>query len=100
MHAPRGEDRRAAINQQVDSCDLFVGILWKRFGTPSGLANSGMEKEFRIAWERFQRGSIADILFYFCEQPWWPRSEEELDQFRQVVKQPWNGAKNRGGGVR
>jgi len=40
---------QAVINQQIDSYDLFVGILWKRFGTPIGLANSGTEEEFRIA---------------------------------------------------
>lgn len=77
---------QAVINRQIGSYDLFVGILWKRFGTPSGLANSGTEEEFRIAWDLFQRGAIADILFYFCEQPWWPGSEEELDQFRQVLR--------------
>jgi hypothetical protein len=77
---------QAVINRQIDAYDLFVGILWKRFGTPTGLAESGTEEEFRIAWERYGQGSISDVLFYFSEQPWWPTAEAELDQFRSMLR--------------
>ena len=32
-----GEDAQAVINTQVpDDYDIFVGIMWHRFGTPTG----------------------------------------------------------------
>jgi hypothetical protein len=77
---------QSVINRQINAYDLFVGVLWKRFGTPTGLAESGTEEEFRIASERYGQGSVSDMLFYFSEQPWWPAAEAELDQFRSVLR--------------
>lgn len=36
------------INRDLDGCDLFVGMLWKRWGTPPGTEpyTSGFEEEF------------------------------------------------------
>jgi hypothetical protein len=36
------------INRDLDGCDLFVGMLWKRWGTPPGVApyTSGFEEEY------------------------------------------------------
>jgi hypothetical protein len=33
-----GERPQAIINKQIGSYDIFVGIMWKRFGTPTGEA--------------------------------------------------------------
>jgi hypothetical protein len=49
---------QALINRDLDGCDLFVGMLWKRWGTPpdeSGIYSSGFEEEFRLSTERFER---------------------------------------------
>ena len=32
---------QALINPMVDECDLFVGLLWERWGQPSGEHSSG-----------------------------------------------------------
>ena len=34
---------QAVINQQVEPYDIFVGLFWKRFGTPTATADSGTE---------------------------------------------------------
>jgi hypothetical protein len=34
------------ILDQIGQYDLFVGIMWRRFGTPTGVAGSGTEQEF------------------------------------------------------
>ena len=49
--APAMGDVQAVITEQLDlkDIDLFVGILWKRFGTPTPRAGSGTEDEFQIA---------------------------------------------------
>ncbi|MDE3088338.1 MAG: TIR domain-containing protein [Chloroflexota bacterium] len=58
------------INQDVEQCDLFVLLLWKRWGTPSGNFSSGTEEEFELAKglnERFEDKPY--ILLYFKSVP-------------------------------
>ncbi|MFN3987810.1 MAG: DUF4062 domain-containing protein [Rhodocyclaceae bacterium] len=45
---------QAIINRDLDGCDLFVGMLWKRWGTPPGTEpyTSGFEEEFRRSMTR------------------------------------------------
>lgn len=45
-----------AINPNVDECDVFLGLLWKRWGQPTGGGfSSGFEEEFSRAKERYLR---------------------------------------------
>lgn len=76
---------QGVVNAQIGSYDIFVGIMWKRFGSPTGNAESGTEEEFRIAYDAWQKEQSPSILFYFCQQPFMPRTVEELDQCRQVL---------------
>jgi hypothetical protein len=58
----------------VDEWDIFVGILWTRFGTPSGRINpetgepfrSGTEEEYVLACQRWRETGKPKILFYRC----------------------------------
>lgn len=45
---------QAIINRDLDGCDLFVGMLWKRWGTPPGTEpyTSGFEEEFKRSMHR------------------------------------------------
>lgn len=55
---------QALINRDLDGCDLFVGLLWKRWGTPpdnSGAYTSGFEEEFRLSVDRFEREQRPEI---------------------------------------
>jgi hypothetical protein len=46
--------------------DIFLGIIWKKFGTPTEKANSGTEEEFINAVKRFKSdNSSVQVLFYF-----------------------------------
>lgn len=76
---------QAVINAQIGPYDVFVGVMWKRFGTPTGHAQSGTEEEFRIAYDAWSQNGYPRILFYFCQKPFMPRHEEELDQCRRVL---------------
>lgn len=62
---------QAVVDEQVDQdYDIFLGIMWSRFGTPTPTAGSGTEQEFRAArrgWEDTRRPR--HLLFYFCEAP-------------------------------
>lgn len=54
---------QAIINRDLDGCDLFVGMLWKRWGTPPGTEpyTSGFEEEFKRSMERNEREGRPDI---------------------------------------
>ena len=55
---------QALINRDLDGCDLFVGMLWKRWGTPpdnSGIYTSGFEEEFKLSVDRFEREQRPEI---------------------------------------
>lgn len=60
------------INKDVENCDLFIGMLWKRWGTESGEFSSGFEEEFSIARSRRLNGDKPEIWMFF------KRIEEEL----------------------
>jgi hypothetical protein len=66
-----GEDAQDVINGQIpDDYDLFVGIMWSRFGTPTTRAGSGTEEEFLRALARYRgKNEKLDILFYFRDAP-------------------------------
>lgn len=55
------------INQDVDSCDLFIGLLWKRWGEPTGKYSSGFEEEFHRATNRREETDSPEIWLFFKE---------------------------------
>jgi len=60
-------DPQAVINDQIgDDYDIFLGILWKRFGTATPRADSGTEEEFDRAYERHNKDpNKLRIMIYF-----------------------------------
>ena len=49
----------------ISDADVVVGIFWKRFGTPTGDAQSGTEHELRNAWEAWRKNGRPDVMVYF-----------------------------------
>lgn len=85
-HPGVGTSGQAVVNSQIGTYDLFVGILWNRLGTPTGRAESGTREEFDRAYAQWRRDrSSLEIWFYFSEQPFNPKSHEELDQKGKVL---------------
>lgn len=66
-----GEDPQAIINEQIpDDFDLFVGLMWCRFGTPTGRAGSGTAEEFERAKARFDKSpNDLQLMIYFKDAP-------------------------------
>lgn len=73
------------INEQIGNYDIFIGIMWKRFGSPTGLAQSGTEEEFKQAHRLWLQTGKPKVLFYFCTAPFTQRTEEEKQQHKQVI---------------
>ncbi|MCK4814557.1 DUF4062 domain-containing protein, partial [bacterium] len=58
------------INQDVDRCDLFLGMMWKRWGTPpdeEGKFTSGFHEEFERSIKRRKESGKPEICLFFKE---------------------------------
>ena len=56
------------INQEVDRCDLFIGMIWKRWGTPpdrDGRFTSGFHEEFERSMARREQSESPEISLFF-----------------------------------
>lgn len=59
---------QSLINQELDRCELFVGMIWKKWGTPPatrGPYSSGFEEEFERALLRLKDTGKPEIAMYF-----------------------------------
>jgi hypothetical protein len=66
-----GSDPQAVINAQIgDDYQVFMGILWTRFGKATPRAGSGTEEEFNRAYSRWleNAGSVS-VMMYFSDLP-------------------------------
>jgi hypothetical protein len=79
-----GKSGQDVINTQVgNSYDIFLGLMWSRFGTPTTDADSGTEEEFNRAVERYHKDQVVTISFLFKNSPI-PQSILYLDQYSKV----------------
>jgi hypothetical protein len=64
-----GDDAQQVVNGQLPAYDVYLGILWKRFGTPTPRFGSGTEEEFEIAYKQYKQDSTnIGIMFYFKDE--------------------------------
>ncbi|MEM9998647.1 MAG: SUMF1/EgtB/PvdO family nonheme iron enzyme [Bacteroidota bacterium] len=79
-------DVQEIVNRQVEPYNVFVGLLWKRFGTPTKVADSGTQEEFMRALGQCEKDKRLPVLFYFCERnPPMPTSPDEAEQLMKVA---------------
>ncbi len=80
-----GQDAQSVINEQIpQDYDLFIGIMWCRYGTPTGRAGSGTIEEFEMAVKRFTADKESvKLMFYFKDTPI-PPSTLDPEQLAQV----------------
>src|SRR5690242_12370068 len=53
------------INADVHACKLFIGLLYARWGSPSGKFSSGFEEEYRLALELRKQQGAPEIWLFF-----------------------------------
>lgn len=82
-----GEDAQDVLNKELpDDFEVYIGLMWCRFGTPTGRAGSGTEEEFNNAYARFEKDpKSVRIMFYFKEAQI-PLEDIDPDQFGRVRK--------------
>jgi hypothetical protein len=71
VYSAVGTDQQAVINDQIeDDYDIFIGIIWKRFGTSTPRAESGTAEEFERAYQKWLKNPKSmEIMFYFKDGP-------------------------------
>ncbi len=69
---------------KIEDSDIVIGIFWKRFGTPSFESESGTQHELRKAWASWQMNGRPQIMVYFNEEPYSPKSKAEIEQWAAV----------------
>ena len=89
-----GSDPQDVINRQLpDDYDIFLGVMWARFGTATPRAGSGTEEEFERALTRHQANPRSvKILFYFKQASLPPGTIDppqlqKVQAFRERLKQ-------------
>jgi hypothetical protein len=77
---------------QPTEWDLFIGILWHRFGTPSGGEDaegndfkSGTEEEFHAAYQLWKKHDRPRMMVYRCKRDL-PMDKIDIKQYQRVDK--------------
>jgi|SRR5690606_35419398 len=74
----KDKDGQTTIFEQIgEDFEIFIGIMSKKFGSPTPRAGSGTEEEFNEAFKRYKEKQNLEIMFYFNEEP--PKSMNELN---------------------
>jgi hypothetical protein len=62
-----GEDGQDVINRQLllQEYNIFIGIMWSRFGTPTLRSESGTLEEFEDAYQKYKNNKEVEICMYF-----------------------------------
>ena len=60
------------INEKLDLCDLFIGLIWKKWGTPPSHdenTSSGFYEEYERSIARRESGEKPEIFLFFKHVP-------------------------------
>jgi hypothetical protein len=71
---------------RIEDSDILIGILWKRFGSPSPAGASGTEYEIRRAYESWKTNRRPQIMIYFNQRNYKPKTKADVDQLRRVFE--------------
>lgn len=88
---PPGASRGAGqgvINERADiaNVDIFLGLMWKRAGTPTAVAESGTIEEYNIAFEAWNAKQSPQIALYFRKSADSQNEAIEEREQREVVE--------------
>ena len=59
---------QALINEDMETCDIFIGVLWTKWGTRpavDGPYTSGFEEEFELSFSRYNNTNTPIMTLFF-----------------------------------
>ncbi len=72
-----GNTPQDVINKQGDGFDIFVGLMWNKYGTKGANGMSPSEEEYDIAYKSFKNGGSCKRILYFCNEA--PIKPKDID---------------------
>lgn len=83
-----GEDAQTELFRQVGIYEIYIGIMWGRFGAPTKHAGSGTVEEFAKALylSRISQGDVPILKFFFKTAPLHLPTMAAFEQYRLVLK--------------
>jgi hypothetical protein len=63
---------QAIINEELALCELFIGMMWKRWGTPPDSESkytSGFQEEYEFALDKYHQTGKPEMAIYFKKIP-------------------------------
>ena len=79
-----GLDGQDVISRQIGGdYQIFIGLMWKKFGTPTKRAGSGTEEEFELAYDRYTKMKDIQIMFYFNSSPL--PQDSNFEDFQKIL---------------
>jgi hypothetical protein len=82
-----GDDAQTELFRQLGIYEIYIGMMWGRFGTPTKHAGSGTIEEFEKAryLNRISSGNVPLLKFFFKTAPLRLRTTTDLEQYSQVL---------------
>lgn len=81
-----GERTQALINDQIGEYDIYIGILWKRFGDRQETGLTPTQEEFEEALRRRKNTGKPVIRFFFKRKEYYSNGSYEAQQATEVQK--------------
>jgi hypothetical protein len=83
---PASGRAQARINPDVDRCDIFLAIIWDRWGTPTGGHSSGFAEEWDRARRRWEAEGSPELWLCFKDIDNKQPGDEVAGQLAQVMQ--------------
>ena len=83
-HPAFGNYPQSVISQQIGEYDIFVGILWSKFGTPTPSYGSGTEEEFNNAYDKFKSNPNEIRIMIYFNQDGVPINDIDIEQIAKI----------------
>lgn len=71
---------------RIEDSEIVIGIFWKRFGTRTKDSDSGTEHELKKAWQSWKLTNSPQVMVYFNQESYSPKSKLETDQWGAVLE--------------
>lgn len=83
-----GKGAQSVIDSQLKDYDydIYIGILWSRFGDKMDNGHTPTEWEYNWAFTRMEATDRPKIQFYFKTEKFYPRNSYEANQLSEVIK--------------
>ncbi len=82
-----GEGAQSVIDSQLEDYDydIYIGILWSRFGDKMENGHTPTEWEYDWAFNRMRASGKPKIQFYFKTEEFYPRNSYEANQLSDII---------------